>query len=356
MERPYIVIPALNPTERLVDLMRQLRSNGFERIIVVDDGSREDLKYIFKKCEDELGCIVLTHVVNQGKGRALKTAFNYYLQQDPIGGGVITIDSDGQHQVSDVLTCEKELLKGKKELILGTRNFNDKTVPFKSKFGNKLTCVLLRVLCGVKVADSQTGLRGIPAELIRFCLGTDGERFEYETNMLLDCYEKGVQIGEIPIQTVYINSNAESHFNPIVDSFRIYSIFFKYMIASFSSFIVDIFAFSCFTSLLKVYDSDVYIILSTILARILSSVYNYFINHKIVFCSNEEIKNTIFKYYMLCFAQMISSAFIVNAIAEVSAIPLVGIKVLVDCILFFFSFQIQKHLIFKKVEGTYHDR
>lgn len=348
MDRPYIVIPALNPSETLIDLIQQLRSNGLDRIILVDDGSREDLKYIFKKCEEELGCILLTHVVNQGKGRALKTAFNYYLQMDPNGCGVITIDSDGQHQVSDVIKCAKELLKGKKELILGTRNFNDKTVPFRSKFGNKLTCVMLRMLCGVKVVDSQTGLRGIPKELLWFCLETLGERFEYETNMLLDCYEQNVPICEIPIQTVYINSNAESHFNPVIDSFRIYSVFFKYIVGSCSSFVVDIAAFSGFTILLRFYYEDAYIILSTILARILSSVYNYFINYKVVFCSNKEVKNTIFKYYMLCLIQMMISAFIVKAIAEISTLSLVGVKILVDCILFIFSFYIQKHFIFKR--------
>lgn len=347
MERPYIVIPALNPTESLVDLIRQLRSNGLERIIVVDDGSREDLKYIFKKCKEEFGCILLTHIVNQGKGRALKNAFNYYLQNDPNGCGVITIDSDGQHQVSDVIKCEKELLRGKNELILGIRNFDDKTVPFKSKFGNKLTCILLRVLCGIKVADSQTGLRGIPRELIKLCLGTVGERFEYETNMLLDCHEKDVPICEIPIQTVYINSNAESHFNPVVDSFRIYSIFFKYIIASLSSFIVDIVAFSGFISLFRFYDLDKNIFLSTILARVLSSGYNYFINHKLVFRSDEKMKITVLKYYILCILQVMCSAFLVKTIAVLTAASLIAIKILVDCILFFFSFQIQKIFIFK---------
>lgn len=220
------IIPALNPDEKLVNSVKELIKNNFEKIIIINDGSESDK--IFNEVGKLKECIILTHDINQGKGRALKTAFSYYKENLMDNyEGVITLDADGQHKISDVINlCN--ILVDNKLFILGTRLFNTKETPFRNKFGNRLTSKLFKKLYGVYLKDTQTGLRAIPNHLIDLHLQSYGERFEYEINALIDLVKAYEKILQIDIETVYLeNSNKGSHFNPIKDSFRIYKILFK---------------------------------------------------------------------------------------------------------------------------------
>ena len=255
-----IVIPALNPGSGLTEYIDSLKERGYKNILVVDDGSRDEFRPVFDEVEGK-GCRVLRHDVNLGKGRALKDAMKYYMDsiaredskedgdpaecpgKDPGSGGIITVDSDGQHTVEDVEKVACAMTSSPEALILGARDFDNSYVPPKSKFGNKCTYYVMKLFIGGNIHDTQTGLRGIPNDLIeRFSL-LSGDRFEYETVMLIDAIRSGCEIIEVPIKTVYINDNSETHFRPIKDSVRIYSIilgtFFKYMLSSLSSFVVD---------------------------------------------------------------------------------------------------------------------
>lgn len=220
------IIPSLNPDYKLERLVDELIENDFKKIIIVNDGSSD--KEIFDKLEKKDECIVLTHDANKGKGCALKTAFKYY--QDNLSNdycGVITLDSDGQHSVSDVINISNVLVDNDM-FILGTRLFNTKETPLRNKTGNRITSCVFKWLYGVYLKDTQTGLRAIPNRLINLHLETIGERFEYEINALIDLVKVKEKILQIDIKTVYLeNSNKNSHFNPFVDSYRIYKIMFK---------------------------------------------------------------------------------------------------------------------------------
>ena len=163
LELAAVVIPALDPGEELVAYTAALLSSGFRRIIVVNDGSREEALPVFRRVE-QLGCHILTHPVNRGKGQALKTAFRYILSQPDWAklNGVVTVDADGQHGVSDVLRVAGELESDRRELILGTRNMRGENVPLRSRIGSRMANFGFHALYGVRVEDSQTGLRGIP--------------------------------------------------------------------------------------------------------------------------------------------------------------------------------------------------
>ena len=126
-------------------------------------------------------------------------------------------------------------------------------IPFKSKYGNKITTFVVKLFCGMKISDTQTGLRAIPASFMSQILTTPGERFEYEMNMLIDS-KYACPIIELPIQTIYESKdNHKTHFDPIRDSYRIYKIFGKmflhYTISSLSSCVVDLLLFSMFFSI-----------------------------------------------------------------------------------------------------------
>lgn len=349
------LIPSLNPDEKLLKYVDDLVRVGFKKIIIVNDGSSTKYDNIFKKLENKKECVVLKHAVNQGKGRALKTGFHYYLnnfKDDYVG--VVTADSDGQHQARDTLNVAKALSNEPYKLILGTRDFNSKNVPLRSSFGNKTTTLIFKLLYGKWINDTQTGLRGIGNNFLEDCLRLTGEKFDYEINMLIGAVRNQVEISEVIINTIYIEDNKSSHFNPIKDSIRIYKVllgeFLKFTFSGLFSSVVDIGLFHLFVNIRVLDDATKMIFIATVLARIISSLVNYNLNKNVVFNCDNNSKNTIFKYYMLCIVQMALSAGGVSLLYNFSLFSETICKIIVDLVLFFISYNIQRKFIFKNKE------
>jgi glycosyltransferase involved in cell wall biosynthesis len=224
-----VVIPSLNPDEKIVNTVKGLIEEGFKDIIVVDDGSAPKYKKYFKEVQKLDEVKVLVHKENKGKGRAMKTAFRYIPQNRKDTKGVVTVDGDGQHLPKDIKKCVDEMGKYGDKVILGVRDFSNPSVPFKSRFGNNLTKAVFK-LCGISISDTQTGLRAIPYKYLRFMIIIEGERYEYETKQLLELKRMGIDMKEVVIDTVYINDNEGTHFNPIKDSIKIYKVIFRHML------------------------------------------------------------------------------------------------------------------------------
>lgn len=355
-----IVIPALNPDHRMVNLVKDLKDIGFEHIILVDDGSEIEKRKYFKTCKEQYRCRIIRHVINFGKGMALKSAFNHILDNRPDILGTVTVDCDGQHLVSDIDTCARLVAKHPDSLILGCRQFDSKEIPFRSRFGNKFTRHVIRLLCGIHVSDTQTGLRGMSRSLIREHFAqTKGERFEYEMNMLLCAREHQIPICEFPIQTVYLENNESSHFNPFLDSIRIYKVFVKFLLSSFSSFIIDITLFYVLGLLLRPIIGDrmqisflwiqmpLLTLLRSMLSRLGSSFYNFTINKRQVFHNDSRDFCILAKYYTLCICQLILSTLLVeHALTFIFSRTIR--KCIIDTILFTVSFQIQREWVFAR--------
>lgn len=347
-----VIIPAYEPDEKLIVLLQRLKEAGIVNIVVVDDGSGNDYRKLFEQAACMSGCNVLTHMVNLGKGRALKTAFNYCLKQFPDAVGCVTADSDGQHTPEDILACMKKLWETPDALILGCRNFDAEDVPVRSSFGNKCTRKVFGYLIGISISDTQTGLRAIPASFMEILMNVKGERFEYETNMLIETKNHSVPIKEVPVKTVYIEENKTSHFNPIKDSIRIYMIFGKFLFSSLSSSIVDLLLFNFFCRILQeatgLFGELPYIVGATVMARVISAIYNFLINYKVVFKSKANMVSTAVKYCLLAVCQMLCSAFLVNGLYGLIGGYEVVVKIPVDVFLFFVSFVIQREFVYKK--------
>lgn len=341
MKDIFIIVPTLNPNIEILDEFLEKLTKEFENVLVYDDGCREEYQEYFKKIEKK-GITVLHHYINLGKGRAMKDAFNYLLNEYPNLKGVVTADSDGQHSVKDIKKCAKEVLKHQDSLILGCRNFDASNVPSRNRFGNKTTRSVLKMFVGLNVTDTQTGLRGLSKEVMMKFMTTQGDRFEYETNQLIDTISKNVPIREVEIETIYVNGNTESHFNPIKDSLAIYKLFIKYIFASLSSFIIDIVLFAMFN---KIIPGAYSILLATIVSRIISSVYNYLVNANVVFKNKN--KSSFIKYAILCVVQMFVSGFASQYLAKLfTKVNVVVIKLIVDMIIFVVNFIIQREFIF----------
>jgi len=224
MKDIYVIIPTLDPNETIMEEFITKLHKEFKNIIIVNDGCKDDYDVFFKKFSDKK-IKVLKNKVNLGKGMALKHAYNYILNEFPKCKGIVSADCDGQHSVDDIKKCAEAVLDNPDSLILGVRDFNKNNVPKRSRFGNKVTRFIMEELIDLSITDTQTGLRGMSLDVTKILIKTSGERYEYETNVLIDCKEKKINIVEVPIETIYIDCNTDSHFDPIGDSIKIYKAF-----------------------------------------------------------------------------------------------------------------------------------
>jgi glycosyltransferase involved in cell wall biosynthesis len=343
-----ILIPAYQPDEKLSDVVATLRSKCDAPIIVVNDGSRLACLPVFTALTNFENVTVLTHAINQGKGRALKTAIAHCLALGTIDG-CVTVDADGQHKPDDVLRMMVALKESPQDLILGSRDFDFSNVPLKSALGNKITRFITRFLVGQKISDTQTGLRAFGKEAMVKYGTIPGERYEFEMNMLLYAKRFGIVIREITIETVYLDHNSSSHFNPLLDSIRIYRQIFTFAFTSIASALLDWSLFSLGLVLFAKMQEP--ILLATIAARLVSLNFNFIMNRRLVFRSDSGWKGQAVKYYILAAFQMMASAYLVKSGAALFTIPVLMVKICVDLGLFFLSYQIQKALIFTRSES-----
>ncbi len=337
-----VLLPCYNPDEKIMSAFLKVLSKTFKNIVIVNDGCSKIHDDFFKKLEKKYP--IFKHYQNFGKGRGIKNGLNYILNQYPDCKVIITADCDGQHTVEDIKKCYKASLKHQDSYVLGYRDFDSKNVPFKSKYGNKITRNILKIFVGLNVRDTQTGLRAMSRNIASKMMMVNGERYEYETNTLLFCKNEDIPLLEVPIKTIYIEENRTSHFNPIKDSILIYKLFIKYILCSLSSFVVDIVLFTLFLNIHFFTKESIFI--ATILARIFSSLYNYFVNAKLVF--KKMNRTSLFKYFALVIVQMFISAFVVAKMHSVLLINPTVLKVLVDSVIFVINFIIQREFIFKK--------
>ena len=345
-----IVLPSLNPDKKFVRVVKGLLQAGFDKIVIVDDGSDKGNKHYFDEAGKNPQCHILVHNVNLGKGTALKDAFAYVLKELPEAKGVVTIDGDGQHLLPDIIACGEKMLELKDKVVLGCRDFNKPGIPPRSVAGNKTTSRLFRICYGIRLSDTQTGLRAIPREYLERFSKIEGERFEYETNMLLQMKRMGIGFYEQPIETVYDPEDYGSHYNALKDSWRIFKIMFKFLVSSVGALLVDMGLFYLvmrfFSFSLGVYAE----LVATVAARICSSFMNFNANNSVVFHNRGSYRRSLVRYYCLCIPQMLVSAGLVTLINGLlgNTAPFIAtlIKLAVDTVLFFLSYVIQREWVF----------
>lgn len=339
-----ILIPAYDPDEKLIHLVDSL-SRKVKDIIIVNDGSKEDRHPIFDKLKKNPSVTVLTHAVNLGKGSALKTGLNHFYLYCKDSDSVITADADGQHSAQNILEVVDESKKYPNRLILGVRSFG-KNVPFRSRLGNTVTRYIFRLLTGVKISDTQTGLRGIPRKLIPSLIKLPHSGYEFEMEMLLTCNKRGLHISERAIDTIYLDNNLSSHFNPLIDSMKIYYVIFRFMVASLITTIVDSGVFILSYS----YIANIFV--TTYLARFFALWLNYYLNQGMTFHSPQKISRTFPKYILLVIAMGFMSSVLTVYFVQVKYLNVVAAKILAEMLLYLANFTIQRDFIFGRREET----
>lgn len=347
-----VILPSYNPSEKLVQSVKSLTDAGFDDIIIINDGSKKDCSCYFEAAKENKAVTVIEHDKNMGKGRALKTGFEYFLENRAEKSGVVTTDDDLQHSSDDIIACA-EKMEETNSAVFGARSFKEKNIPPKSRIGNNITSFTFKFFCGIKITDTQTGLRALPSSYLSILVRTSGERFEYETNMILAMKQNDLKFTEIPIKTIYNDNNSSTHFNPFKDSIRIYAVILKYLISSLGASIIDLLAFTLLNLIIpEKMEEWKRIFIATVTARIISSAVNYTVNRKKVFNSKSKVKSSLPKYYALCICQAALSfglVYIVTSLFGTTQSLLQTVyKMAVDIILFLLCFTVQREWVFKE--------
>ena len=354
VRKAAILIPSLEPDERLPAYIEKLSDNGFGHIIVVDDGSSDEYQGIFRTVEHIERATVLHHDVNHGKGIALKTGYKYIRDNLPDVTGIITADADGQHTVPDCIRLAEELEKGERALYLGSRDFSLANIPPKSRSGNRITSVVFKLLYGKYLPDTQTGLRAFRRNELQFMIDVEGERFEYEMKVLIACSRANIPMIPITIETIYENENKGTHFHPIRDSWKIYKVilgsFFRFMASSLTCVVLDQGIFNLLN--LAVFANGdkknaSVILLCTVIARIISATVNFFLNRNLVFGNKGNAGKAFVRYVVLSVGIMLLSAggtwlFGLTGMSSTLA------KLIADTLLYFVSYRVQQKWVFKE--------
>ena len=344
--RKIAVIPALNPEENLKQLVEENRKRG-NTVVLVDDGSDDEHQHIFSELKEE--AVVLRHQCNRGKRAAVKTALTY-IQEHQTDCDVIGImDADGQHLPEDLERVMVKAGQTPKALVLGVRKV-DRAMPWRSRLGNLITRNVFRILSGTKVSDTQTGLRAFSAELLDFMLKVEGERYEYETNVLLSCCRQGTEIIEVPAQTIYLDrENSSSHFRGVRDSLRIYRDILKFAMSSLSSFVLDYLLFALFTVIFPA--GTLWTLVSNVAARLISAFYNYTMNCRFVFHTKRQFR-TAADYILLAGFILLMNNLVLSIFIQLLHMPVYGAKLMTEQILFLISYFVQNRLIFTARRGV----
>lgn len=339
-----VLIPAYKPDYKLIELVDELEKLGCTAIVVVRDGGGSEYDPVFNALEKNPICHLVVHAVNLGKGRALKSGMNYILNNFGSSKGCVTADADGQHLPSDIMRIVSALENMPDSLILGVRLFG-RDVPIKSRFGNILTKNIFYLLIGKKISDTQTGLRGIPLKYIARFMKLHGETYEYETQMLIATRDLNIKVHEIPITTLYFEQNRASHFNPIIDSMRIYFLFIRYSLSAISSFCLDYLLFILLLS------GTANIAIASYVSRAVSMIFNYKMNARFVFASKTKSYTKFIKYLLLSAFSITVSYSIVSLMYNIYGYPPSVVKIIIEPVLFVVNFAVQREFIFVNNEN-----
>lgn len=360
MLKMTVVIPSYNPDVKLSMLVDELIMSGFSDIIIIDDGSDFSIKnvesafeYVKKKAE----CTILHHPTNLGKGMALKTGFKFCIHNRSEGTLIVTTDDDGHYSVANMLKCVelyKERYIEELPVLIASRDFKAGAYSAKRRLFNKISGVAMTYLCGVEVRDVQTGLRLIPIKYLNKLLEIDGERFDYEVNMLVELKYNNIKTVEhiIPMEKETILKYAD--YNPIWDICRLIAVILKYALSSLAATALDVIIFYL---IILMMDGTLFsigksegMLFATFVARVASSTFNCIVNKRTVFKSDEPMKRVIVKFYIFSlfraafsYVMVLGASYILGLYADTGTVL---VKLLVDLILFFAGYSIQKKFIF----------
>lgn len=300
----FALIPAYEPDQHLTELCAELKRRGYA-LVIVNDGSSGRCAEYFKQAA-AYGH-VLERVDNLGKGAAIKTGLRYIAFVAAAGDVVVTADADGQHRPEDIDLVVDAAQSRCDALVIGSRAF-DGEVPLRSRVGNHLARLIFLLSTHRRMQDTQSGLRAFSCARIPALLKIEGQRYEYEMNVLLTCARSGVPIVEVPIRTIYLDENASSHFRAFRDAWSVCRELLRFAFSSLTCFGVDYALFALLSGF-----GRASIPISNVLARIVSACANYALNRRLVFSGDQKVSRTLPRYILLAAGVLAASTALLTA-------------------------------------------
>ena len=213
------IIPAYREERHISDVVRRTRRQ-LDHVLVIDDGSSDTTA----RCAREAGAEVIVHSQNRGKGEAIKTGLRHWVDRQFIY--VIILDADGQHLPEEIdRFIAAAAQAGDHSFFLGNRMNNLTGMPFVRRVVNRYMSNRISRICRQEIPDTQCGFRMLDRQLIPELLD-GGNRFDYETEMLIIASRKGYRIESVPITTVY--SDEVSKIHPARDTIRFFKLMRRY--------------------------------------------------------------------------------------------------------------------------------
>lgn len=332
----HVLIPAYQPSKVLSRIVRELSAYGFD-VLLIDDGS-QGCDDIFNAAEKTDGVKVVHHECNMGKGQALKTGLAYLAAAFSTSDVVVTADADGQHAPADIAAVAAEAVKCPGSLVLGVRDVEQ--MPGRSRLGNTVMRVGMDILYGVRVKDTQTGLRAFSLAEVSQVTALPEGGYAFETAMLINAsqiFPAGIR--QVGIETIYEDGNSTSHYNALFDSARILASMVRhlprFLVASVSSFALDYLLFSLLYTL-----GGLGVVPSTVFARVVSAAYNFLLNKHYVF-AGRGVRYTFGRYALLAVCILTVNSTLMYLFADVLGLPAMAMKVVVECLMYVASFTVQ---------------
>jgi glycosyltransferase involved in cell wall biosynthesis len=203
------------------EVVQECLAHGYS-LAVVDDGSVDATAHQL----DGLPVTLLKHERNLGKGAALKTGFAWAIESG--FDGVVTVDADGQHDVSAIPLLIKSALAGKWGILIASRHTQFTQMSGLRKFWNRVGVWCIWKRTGFEITDSQSGFRFYSGEVLKNVkLKSNGYALEME--ILLRSWKRGFTVGSLPIAARVADGRATSHYRPFKDTVNISMTFLRYM-------------------------------------------------------------------------------------------------------------------------------
>lgn len=197
-----IIIPAFNPQlttlSTLVSRIRETLSTFSYHLLLIDDGSDQPIASIFSS---PVQMHIIRHEKNSGKGEALKTGFHYFIENLPVRF-ILTIDADLQHPPEKIPEFIEKIKGTGKSMVIGFRERKLSVMPFHRILSNYLTSLIISLLTGQLIRDSQCGFRMFESQILPH-LHLEEQRFHLESEMLIKIAWQKIPIGFVKIPTIY---------------------------------------------------------------------------------------------------------------------------------------------------------
>jgi UDP-N-acetylglucosamine---dolichyl-phosphate N-acetylglucosaminyltransferase len=213
-----IVIPVYNEAKVIGEVIEGVRAQGFEHIVVVDDGSKDD-SFVVASAHDVL---TLRLKINRGKGAAVKTGIMAANLLD--ADVVVTMDGDGQHDPADIRPLITPILTDQSDVVLGSRLLNREEMPFIKTIANRIGNLFTWLFYGLLVSDSQSGFRAY-SRYAALIIDTKADKYEYDSKVIREIKNNRLRFAEVPVHTRYTEyasgkKNKQGFINGLITLYR----------------------------------------------------------------------------------------------------------------------------------------